>query len=180
MKDKLAFAFAAASTGASLYAVPSWRGFLGDPCLWAAAAAGLTIVILLITRHMGERARLFEVQLLALFLAGMPLIYLGRWILKGGHEAGYGWLFVEVVGLLVYAGLAILGLKRYWLIAVGIAAHGLAWDAWHYFGSVYIPSWYAVLCLVVDVGLAAYAASRIPAWRRAEERMADRRAALVA
>ena len=48
-------------------------------------------------------------------------------------------------------------------IPTGIGAHGL-WDAWHighsaFLGPRYITRWYAVFCLVVDVGFAAYAAS---------------------
>src|SRR6476659_1164220 len=89
-------------------------------------------------------------------------------------------MLVELVGFLIYVTLAVLGLKRHWLIAAGIAAHGIAWDLWHYVpGSSYIPSWYAIACLVVDIGLATYAAARIPAWRRAEERLADSRRALT-
>ena len=180
MKDKLSFAFAVASTAVALYIVPSWRGFLTDPCLWALAAAAATILLLLVTRHLGDRARLFEVRWLALFLAGMPVIYLARWIFKGGPSAGYGWLLVELAGVLVYGTLAIAGLKRHWLIAAGIAAHGIVWDSWHYFpGSSYVPSWYAIGCLVVDIGLATYTATRIPAWRRAEERIRDRKRALI-
>jgi len=98
MKDKLAFAFATATTGATLYSVPSWQGFLTDACLWASAASGLTIVVLLVTRHLGDRARLFEVKWLALFLAGMPLIYLVRWIVDGGMLAGRGGLIIELAG----------------------------------------------------------------------------------
>jgi len=180
MKDKLAFAFAAMSTAVSLYLVPSWHGLATDPCLWASVASAVTILLLLVTRHLGDRARLFEVRWLALFLAGMPVIYLARWILRAGPTRGYGWLLVELAGALVYVTLAVLGLKRHWLIAAGIAAHGIAWDLWHYVpGSSYIPSWYAIGCLVVDIGLATYAAARIPAWRRAEERLADARRALT-
>jgi hypothetical protein len=174
MSDELAFAFAAATTAVSLYAVPSWHGFATDPCLWASAASATTILLLLVTRHLGDHARLFEIRWLTLFLAGMPLIYLARWILKAAPTGQSSWLFVELIGVLLYVTLAILGLKRHWLIAAGIAAHGIVWDSWHYFpGSSYIPSWYAVACLVVDIGLGTYAATRIPAWRRAEERIRD-------
>src|SRR5947207_10806814 len=107
MKEKLAFAFAAASTAVSLYIVPSWHGFETDPCLWASLASAATILLLLVTRHMGDRARLFEVRWLASFLAGMPLIYLARWILKAGPTSGYGWLLVELAG-----GLALRDLRR--------------------------------------------------------------------
>jgi hypothetical protein len=172
MKDKLAFAFAAATTAATLYSVPTWQGFLLDPCLWAAAIAALTIILLLVTRHLGDRARLFEVKWLALFLAGMPLIYVGRWILDGGLLAGYGALILEVAGLLFYATLAVLGLRQHWFLVAGIAAHGMGWDIWHYYPkSGYIPAWYAIGCLLVDVGLAVYAATRVPLWQRAEERL---------
>jgi len=180
VKDKLAFAFAAATAAAMLYAVPSWRGFATDPCLWASVAAGATILLLLVTRHLGDHARLFEVRWLAVFLAGMPLIYLARWTLKAAPTGKSTWLLVELAGVLLYVTLAILGLKRPWLIAAGIAAHGIAWDVWHYFpGSSYIPSWYAIGCLVVDIGLGTYAATRIPAWRRAEERIRDAKLALT-
>lgn len=87
MKAKLAFAFAAATTAVSLYAVPSWHGFATDPCLWASAASATTILLLLVTRHLQDHARLFEMRWLALFLAGMPLISLARWILNAAPYA---------------------------------------------------------------------------------------------
>ena len=172
MKEKLAFAFAAATTAEILYSVPSWHGFLTDACLWASAAAGLTILVLFVTRHLGERAWLFEVKWLALFLAGMPFIYLVRCILNGGTLAGRSGVFIELAGVLFYSSLAVIGLRRYWFLAAGIAAHGVGWDIWHYHPkSAYIPSWYAIGCLVVDVGLAVYAATRISAWQRANQRV---------
>jgi hypothetical protein len=179
VKEKLAFAFAAGSTAVTVYLVPSWRGFATDPCLWASVAAVVTILVLLVTRHLGDHASLFEVRWLALFLSGMPVLHLGRWILSPRHAAGYTWLFVELGGVLLYVTLAVLGLRRHWLLAAGIAAHGIIWDSWHYSpGSSYIPSWYAIGCLIVDVGLATYAATRIPVWRRAEERIGDAKRAL--
>lgn len=172
MRDKLAFAFAAATTAATVYSIPSWHGFWFDPCRWAYAFAALTIVLLLVTRHLGDRAKLFEVKWLALFLAGMPLIYLGRWILDGRMLAGYRGLIIELAGLLFYATLAVVGLRRPWFLVAGIAAHGIGWDIWHYYPrSGYIPSWYALGCLVVDVGLAVYAATRVRVWHIARERL---------
>jgi hypothetical protein len=72
----------------------------------------------------------------------------------------------------VYAGLALFGLRgRPWLIVVGIAAHGLAWDAWHMHPpSRYIPGWYAVGCLLADIGLSIYLAVRQPAWQQVRNR----------
>ena len=37
----------------------------------------------------------------------------------------------------------------------------------HYENSAYIPNWYAVACLLVDLALAAYVAARVPAYQRA-------------
>jgi hypothetical protein len=74
-------------------------------------------------------------------------------------------LWIELLGLVVYVALAVLGLKvSPWFLVVGIAAHGLAWDSWHYH-SAYIPNWYAIACLLADIGLSVYIAARIPAWR---------------
>ena len=33
--------------------------------------------------------------------------------------------------------------------------------------SSYVPSWYTIMCMLVDVGLGLYTAARIPACRRA-------------
>lgn len=171
MKDKLAFGVLVALTAGTQFLVPGWQRFWTDPCMWANVGAILTVVVLLVTRHLGDRARLFEVRWFALFLAAMPTIYVARLVLQG-HASNHGWLLVETMGLLFYVSLAVLGLKNHWLLVVGIAAHGIAWDAWHWYPpSAYMPSWYAILCLADDVGLALYAAARIPAWRRAENRM---------
>ena len=49
---------------------------------------------------------------------------------------------------------------------VGIVGHGLAWDSWHYYtDTAYMPRWYAIACLLADIGLGLYIAARIPAWR---------------
>ena len=49
-----------------------------------------------------------------------------------------------------------------WLLAAGIAGHGLAWDSWHYLASsTYIPGWYSLGCLLVDAAIGLYAAVRI-------------------
>ena len=153
-------------TAYAAYLVPSWTGALGDPCRQAMILAALTIVLLFITRSLGPRGIAVERIVLAFFLAGMPLIYIRRWFLEGPQSAS--WLGVEIFGLAVYAVLALLGYRKSpWILAAGIAAHGLVWDAIHY-RSDYIPTWYAIGCLVVDVGLGLYIAARIPAWRQAE------------
>jgi hypothetical protein len=164
--ERAALALATVLTAFTLAQVPSWQEVLLDPCRQAAVAAGITIVLLYVTRLRGRRGIAFERRLLAAFLIAMPLVYIASWLTTGGNGADRAWLWIEVIGLPAYAGLAVLGLRRSpWFLAAGIAGHGIAWDAWH-LGSPYIPTWYAIGCLVVDVGLALYVATRIPAWRR--------------
>jgi hypothetical protein len=170
VKEKLAFGFAAALTAVSLYLVPSWQSAFTDPCHMAGIFSAGTIVLLLVTRHLGRRGIAIERRVLSVFLAGMPLIYVGSWLVTRGAGTGSGWLWVEIAGFPLYTALAVLGRTRSpWYLAVGIAAHGVAWDSWHYFAQTgYIPSWYAMGCFLVDVGLGVYVAARVPAWRRAE------------
>ena len=99
----------------------------------------------------------------ALFLFGMPFVYLIAW----AQEPAAGWLWVEFVGLGLYGGLTVLGYFRSpWFLVAGIVAHGLAWDSWHYFTATpYIPQWYTIACLIVDVALAGYLAMRVRLWR---------------
>jgi len=163
--ERVALAGATALTACTLAMVPSWRGTLADPCHQGAIAAAVTIAILFATRRMGSRGVALERVVMALFLAGMPLIYIAGWLVTGGGGAGRAWLAIELAGLPVYAALALLGLRRSaWFLAAGIAAHGLGWDAWH-LHSDYIPRWYAIGCLLVDVGLALYVAARAATWR---------------
>jgi hypothetical protein len=159
----LALVTAAALTTAALWGVPSWDPT--DVRVLAFLAAGTTVVLLALTRLAGTRGVAVERAWMALFLAGMPVVYVVSWM---AHGEGGGWLAVEVAGLLLYAGLAVAGWRRSpWLLAAGIAAHGLAWDAWHLAGSSYMPPWYALGCLLIDVGVAAYVATRIQTWRAA-------------
>jgi len=166
MKERIALAFATVMTAVGLSLAPSWRAILTDPCLQAGAAAAATIVLLYVTILLGARGIAIERIVLALFLAAMPMVYILRWLLDR-NGAGREWLWLELLGFVVYAALAVLGLKESpWYLAGGIAAHGIAWDAWHYFtAETYMPHWYAIACMLVDVGLGVYVAARIPAWR---------------
>jgi len=68
---------------------------------------------------------------------------------------------------LPFAALALLGVKLSpWFLAIGIVVHGLAWDAWHYRNSTYIPDWYVIACLAVDLSFGAYVAARIRTYQR--------------
>jgi hypothetical protein len=169
MKERIALAFATVLTAIGIYMAPSWQSLLTDVCLQAAMFAGITIVLMHVTRFLGPRGIAIERIALALFLAGMPLVYVARWlIVRGG--AGTGWLWIELFGLVVYVALAVLGLKvSPWFLVIGIAGHGLAWDLWHYFlSATYMPHWYAIACMLADIGLGVYIAARIPAWREGQ------------
>jgi hypothetical protein len=170
VKEKIGLGLAAVLTAISLYLVPSWQGALTDPCHLAGLFSAATIVLLVVTRHLGRRGIVIERRVLALFLAGMPLIYVASWLVTHGAGAPGGWLWIEIVGIPLYSALAVLGLTRSpWFLAAGIAAHGAAWDSWHYFTkTAYVPTWYAIGCFLVDVGLGIYIATRIPAWQRAD------------
>jgi hypothetical protein len=98
----------------------------------------------------------------------MPLVYGMGWFAARDHHAASSWIWVELLGLALFAAFAALGLKNSpWFLAVGIVAHELAWDTWHYRNSTYIPDWYATACLAVDLAFGAYVAARVPAYQSA-------------
>jgi hypothetical protein len=111
---------------------------------------------------------ILERNLLAGFLVLMPLVYVARYLFASTGRATLYWLWVEVLGTIIFVGLAVLGVKRSpWFLAIGIVLHGLAWDTWHYRNSTYIPDWYAIACLAVDLAFGAYVAARVPAYQKA-------------
>src|SRR5207253_2639220 len=80
---------------------------------------------------LGSRAVKFERAWLAAFLVGMPLVYVLGWFVARDRAAS-SWIWVELLGLALFAAFAALGLKKSpWFLAIGIAGHGLAWDSWH-------------------------------------------------
>ena len=106
----------------------------------------------------------FERAWLAAFLVGMPVVYLLGWLGARSRTAA-SWSWVELLGLALFAALAVLGFKNSpWFLVIGIAGHGIAWDSWHYRNSTYVPDWYSVACMLVDLALGAYVAARIPAY----------------
>jgi hypothetical protein len=152
-------------TVGTCYLIPSWSGFLTDPCLLAAAAAIWTLVILHATRVIGTRALEFEKLTAAIFIIGMPIVYIAAVWLNPGARVSQS-LAIELVALPIFAAVALYGVYRSpWALVLGIAAHGVLWDAWHIQNSSYIPDWYSTGCLVIDLSLALYFATRIPTWR---------------
>jgi hypothetical protein len=126
------------------------------------------LAFLWVTHWLGSRAVIFERNLLAAFLVGMPLVYVTRYLFASTGHATNFWLWVEVLGIPIFAALAVLGIKRSpWFLAIGMVLHGLGWDTWHYRNSTYIPDWYAIACLAADLAFGAYVAARIPAYQRA-------------
>jgi hypothetical protein len=180
MKERIAIAFATLLTAIALYMAPSWQAVLTDVCLQAAVAAGATIILLFVTRSMGARGIAIERIALAIFLAAMPLVYILRWLTRR-DGASAEWLWLELLGFAIYATLAVMGLKvSPWYLAGGIAAHGIAWDAWHYFtAETFMPRWYAIACLLVDIGIGAYVAARIPAWQNWQRSAGVRRSQIA-
>jgi len=149
-----------------IYRVP-WQA-CGDPCLLAAAITSVVVTSLWVTRWWGLRGVRFERNLLAGFLVLMPLVYLARYLFVFTERPENFWLWIEVLGVLIFAALAVLGVKRSpWFLAVGMVLHGFVWDSWHYRNSTYIPDWYVIACMAVDVTLGGYVAARIPAYQRA-------------
>lgn len=166
--DIVAVALLILSTAGSLFMVPDIRAAadLLEPTIQAAIFTPMTMTAVMIGRLRGWRP-VIERRLLALFLGLMPTVYLlsGAW-----HGMPSPWLLVEVGGQVVFGALALGGLwGSPWLLAVGIAAHGLLWDLPHLGRTPFMPDWYAIACLIVDVGWGGYAALRIPAWEADRE-----------
>ena len=148
-------------TGLSLLLVPditatNWY----EPTILAGVSMPLVLATLVALRVAEARA-VWERTLLAAFLFFMPTIYLSSLAL---HGDGGEWLATEAVGQVLFAAIALIGWRVPWILAVGLASHGLAWDWWHYGRTGFMPDWYAVACLMVDVGCGAYALGRLPVW----------------
>jgi len=146
----------------TLYSIPSWRDATAGPSLAAALASVVVVAFLWVSFWWGRRTRRVELWLLAAFLCGMPVVYVAQYIVVAhGNAEPEGWLWLEVAGIPIFAALALLGVKiSPWFLVIGIVAHGVGWDSWHYRNSPYIPDWYSTGCLLVDITLGAYAAGR--------------------
>jgi hypothetical protein len=159
------------ATAVAALGVPasSWLASPVDPCHLAVLGGIASTAALTVTRFLGDRALAAERLIAAVFLFVMPFIYLGTYLLSPQPAGATPWLFIELAAVPVYGALAVAGFRgRPWLLVLGIATHGIGWDSWHYGHSAYIPDWYAVGCLMLDVPMALYVAARIPRWRAAE------------
>jgi hypothetical protein len=135
--------------GLALVPLASWSD-VREPTTRASFAMVVVGACVLALRG-SQRVRA-EQRLLAVFLAGMPLVYVEGSLWHGDVTSH----FTELVGLVIYGGWAWLGAQRdARVLAGGIAAHGLAWDSWHHHSAA-VPAWYATACMLVDVGWAGY------------------------
>ena len=147
-----------AATIALFWIVPEVSiAHLDDPSYWGLIGYAATLAVVG-ARVVGRRSPASERRWMVGFLVGMPLVYVADWLRFGGTT---GWLGIELAGLILYSGLAWLSIRRSpWFLPWGMAAHAL-WDAAHYDRVGFIPSWYALGCIVVDIALAVYIAGRV-------------------
>ena len=112
------------------------------------------------------RKRRAERRLYALGLISAAVIYVG-FALAGGADPR--WTAIELTGILPFAGLAWLGLRRSaWWLAAGWGAHA-AWDVGLHLVAgtpMFVPAWYPVVCIGFDFfvagALALHAGTRNP------------------
>ncbi len=159
----LSLAPLAAATVALFWIMPGFPLVqLDDPGHWGVIGYLVVLAIVLRERLRGIRGGCTERRVLAIFLAGMPVVYLADWFRFDGPPA---WLWLELAGAVPFWALAALGAKRApWLLVVGLAGHGL-WDAAHYQRTEFVADWYAVGCFLVDLAFAVYAADQVRFWR---------------
>ena len=78
-------------------------------------------------------------------------------------DFSWDWFLVELVGLLIYGGLAWLSQRKWaWFLVIGWTLH-VFWDFLLHPGGHpgYVPSWYPPLCLGFDLAIAALIALHI-------------------
>ncbi len=105
------------------------------------------------------RRRRAEDRVYAAGLVVAALIYVGFALAAG---AGTGALVTELIGVVLFAAVAWLGVRRapLWL-AAGWAAH-VGWDLLLHplIGPAYAPAWYVRVCVGFDLAVAAWIALR--------------------
>jgi len=77
--------------------------------------------------------------------------------------AGNQWLMIELIGLVVFTLIAVLGLRvSPWFLVLGWASH-VWWDIFLHLvrEQVFVPDWYPVACISFDLIVAAYIAAKL-------------------
>ena len=105
--------------------------------------------------------RRFTREILAGVLIAAALFYI---LFAARSGAGAGWIAGEVLGVLIYGGIGVAGVRGSpWWLAAGWALHPV-WDmVLHYFGPghAFAPETYAIACVSWDWVVAGYLAYRI-------------------
>jgi Family of unknown function (DUF6010) len=121
----------------------------------AIAAAILIVIAFLLSRFTGE---IIGRAFLVILLFAAAGAYFGFAI---GAGAGPGWTLVELMQVVIYGTMALLGFRGSpWWLAAGWALHPI-WDVGlHYVGPghSFAPWTYAVACISFDLVVAAYIA----------------------
>jgi len=95
-RDIFGFTFLYAQLVASCWIVPEWPlSHLGEPVYLATLASIATTISITVIRASGRHGSAAERGLLALFLGGMPFVYLSSWALTPQS----GWLAIELIGV---------------------------------------------------------------------------------
>ena len=128
---------------------------LDDPSHWGVLGFAATAALLLSPSSDRWSRRQLN-AILTVFVIALPIIYVANAIRWHGGVAG---LSVELVGLVIWCGLAIAALRRPILLPIGIALHAV-WDAAHFGHVDYVPDWYIIACIAADLGLAGYLFAR--------------------
>ena len=127
-------------------------GLLINGAAYAVLFIGVALLIARFTREIFWRS----------FLVGFLFIAAGLYIVFAARgDEGALWLVGELVGVAVFGGMGLRGLRgsRWWLVA-GWALHPL-WDVGlHYLGpgSSFAPRTYTIACLSFDLLVAGYIA----------------------
>jgi hypothetical protein len=132
------------------------------PILLGAVLGGLFVL--------GTRAwkRSAERRVLALGLLVAALIYIGLAVV---FRSGSEMLILEASGVVIFGGLAWLGLRSsLWWLAAGWLAH-VAWDVGLHFDQrqAFVPAWYPLICVGFDLMVAGYLLGSLSSTRSTRE-----------
>ncbi len=152
------------ATLAALAVIPDWpHRHLDDPAYWGMIGYLGVFALMLARRGRSWRTGGANRRTVVLFLVGLPLIYLAAAL---RFDAPASAVILQAAGTVVWVGFAVAALRRDLALWLGCAAHAL-WDVAHFRRVDYIPDWYVVACVAVDVGLGAYVLLRLSGEARA-------------
>ena len=163
-RSALAFGLLALATAAALLFVPDWpHRHLDDPAYWGVIGYLAILPFLWGARHQTFGPATRNRQLILLFLLALQVVYVAGWLRFGGSPTE---LVVQLAGLALWIGIAALARRADLVLWLGCAAHA-AWDGFHHGRIDFIPGWYALACLVIDLGMGLFVWLRL---RDAENR----------